>query len=122
MEVIYDPSMEMLAVLSKTMKENYEMLPKLDDDGEIIHSKKSRASGKKFKEERRLVKVPQEYYLIERAEQEEFIKEFAVNADTYNWKQYLDAKLAGSSNIIQEVKPEAGVITDKAGKPLTAVK
>lgn len=120
MEVLYDPSVQMLVALSKTMKENYEMLPKLDDDGEMIHAKKKRMSGKTFKEERRLMKVPQEFYLIDRAEQEAFIEKFAVNAKDYDYKKYLDIKPADQSEIIQN--HEAGALLDKDGKAMSVAK
>lgn len=120
MEVLYDPSVQMLVALTKDQKQNYEMLPSLDADGEMIPAKKARISGKKFKEERRLMNVPQEFYLIDRAEQEEFIEKFAVNATDYDYKAYLDIKPADQSEIIQN--HEAGAILDKDGKAMTVAK
>jgi len=122
MEVIYDPTVQMMVAMSKTMKENYEMLPKLDDDGEFIATKKAKVNGRKIKEERRLMSVPQEFYLIERDEQEAFIKTFAVNADEYNYKQYLDIVPKGESAILKPVEPASASILDANGKPMQAVK
>jgi len=120
MEVIYDTATQMLVAISKTLKQNLEMLPRLDDDGEITRTKKPKRNGKEFKEQRQLMQVPQEYYMVERAEQEAFIEAFACNAKVYNYKLYLDIKPKSQSEILQ--KPEAGAILDKDGKALTAVK
>jgi hypothetical protein len=120
MEVLYDPTVQMLVALSKTMKQNYEMLPKLDDDGEMVKAKKARMSGKKFKEERRLMDVPQEFYMVERKEQEAFIEKFAVNAKDYDYKSYLDIKPADQSEILQN--HEAGQILDAKGNAMSVAK
>lgn len=120
MEVIYDTATQMLVAISKTLKENLEMLPRLDDDGEIQRAKKPKRNGKEFKEQRQLMKVPQEYYMVERAEQEAFIEAFACNAKDYNYKLYLDIKPKQESEILQNT--EAGAILDKDGKVLSAAK
>ena len=120
LEVLYDTNMQMLVALTVAQKENYEMLPKLDDDGELMKVKKPKANGRPFKEERRLMKVPQEFYMIERAEQEAFIQQFAINADTFDFKKYLDMKPKQQSEILQN--PEAGQILGTDGKPMKAVK
>jgi len=122
MEVIYDPSVEMLVVLSKTMKENYEMLPRLTDDGEYIAAKKPRMNGRKIQEERRLMKVPQEFYMVERDEQEAFIKTFAVNANTFDYKKYLDLKIAEESTILKSEEAMNKGLLGADGKPMTIVK
>jgi len=118
MEVIYDPSVQMLVALSKDKKQNYEMLPKLDEDGNYIQAKKPKTNGKPMKEERRLLEVPTEYYLIERAEQEAFIERFAINAADFDYKTHLDFDPT-PSNIIQN--QDAKVILDEKGNPISAV-
>jgi len=120
MEVIYHPSAGMLIAMSKTMKQNYEMLPKLDDDGEWIHAKKAKRNGSKMKEERRLMEVPQEHYMTVRKEQEEFIALFATNADEFDFKKFLDIEPPKESAILQ--KEGAGQLLDEKGNPLVAVK
>ena len=96
------------------------MLPKLDDDGNMVQAKKPKTNGKPMKEERRLMEVPQEHYIIERSEQEALIEKFALNAEDFNFKQYLDAKPAGSSEIIAEQKEST--LVDSSGKALTVAK
>lgn len=116
MEVIYDPTVQMLIALSKDKKQNYEMLPKLDDDGNYIQAKKPKTNGKPIKEERRLLEVPTEYYLVERAEQESFIERFAINASDFDYKTHLDT-VPDASNILQNT--ETGLIVDEKGNPLS---
>jgi hypothetical protein len=120
MEVIYDTATQMLVAISKTFKENFEMLPRLDDDGEIQRTKKPKRNGKEFKEHRMQMSVPQEYYMVERAEQESFIEAFACNAEDFNYKLYLDMKPKQNSEILKNT--EAGKILDKDGKALSVAK
>lgn len=120
MEVLYHPSAQMLVVFSKTMKQNYEMLPKLDDDGEMLPTKKKKRNGLAFKEERRLLEVPQEFYMIDRKQQEEFIELFATNAKDFDYKAVLDIKPKTDSAILQ--KEGAGGLLDDKGQPLSVVK
>lgn len=121
MEVLYDPKVKMLVAMSKDMKQNYEMLPRLDDNGEWVKSKVTKRNGRPFKEERRLMEVPQEFYMIKREEQEAFIKQFAVNEKDYDYKSFMDKVVAEESGIMQEVKEDAGTVLGKDGKPLKAV-
>jgi hypothetical protein len=116
MEVLYDPTVQMLVALTKDKKQNYEMLPKLDDEGEIVKNKKPKRNGKPFKEERRLMEVPQEFYMVERKEQEEFIELFAVNAKDYDYKTHLDFK--PESEVIQN--QDSGKILDSQGNAITS--
>lgn len=88
-EVIYDPSTTLLVVISKIQKENFQNVPRLDEDGEIIKAKKPKQNGKAFKEQRILMPVLQEYYITEKTEQEDFIKMFGINVATFNYSMFL---------------------------------
>lgn len=116
MEVIYDPKTNLLVVITKNMKENLQLVPKVDDDGNSIPTKRPKSNGKPWKEKHVQMTVPQEFYFIEKTEQELFIKQFAINASTYDYMLYLDAK---ESQIIQSEQP--GLI-DKTGQPLKSKK
>ena len=118
-EVLYDTELQTLVAFSKKSKQNFEMLPKLDDDGEFIPTKKPKRNGKPMKEQRILMNVPSEYWFIERPEQEAFIKAFAVNAKSFDYKKFLDLKPKQESNILQ--KEPTGLI-DAKGKALTVAK
>lgn len=94
MEAIFDPSSKILAVISKHSKQSYHMLPKLDDNGDPMKLKLGkRENGKDFREERRLIETYAEYYVSERSEIETFLNGFCLNADSYNYAEYLDAEL-----------------------------
>jgi len=80
-ECIYDPGNKILAVISKTRKQNYIMTHKIDDNGDPIFLKggAKRSNGKNYKEERRLVETFTEYYIESPFEIEEFVRMFAIN-------------------------------------------
>ena len=88
-EVIYDPSTTLLVVIGKTTKENFQMVPRLDEAGDSVPVKKPRMNGKTYKEQRTTLKVLHEYYIVEKKEQEAFMEMFAVNFKDYNYSKYL---------------------------------
>jgi hypothetical protein len=95
----------------------FEMLPKLDDNGDIMKTKQPRNNGKPFREERRNIRLPQEYYFADRKEQEDFIKAWAINADTFDYAKYLDEK---ESEVISKI--ETPELVDAKGGVLKAEK
>jgi transcriptional regulator of acetoin/glycerol metabolism len=121
MEVIYDTTTDMLVVITNNTKQNLQMVPKIDDDGNVIAAKKPKNNGKPFKEKQVLIEMPQEFYFIERAEQEEFIKQYAVNATKFDYAQFftsLEEQL--EKKVI--AAPEAAPLVDANGKPIKAAK
>lgn len=101
-EAMFDPASSILAVISKVMKQSYHMVPKLDDEGQPMRLKKpNMQTGKTVKEERRLVDTFSEFYLNDKADIETFIHMFAINADTFDYKEYfVDVKETKTSPII----------------------
>ena len=91
LECIYDPESKILVVISKTHKQSYHMLPVLDDHGDPVPVKRPRQSGKPNKEERRLLETYQEYYIILNEEIYDFLSKVAVNAETYDFKTFVEA-------------------------------
>lgn len=91
LECIYDPESKILVVISKNHKQSYHMLPVLDDHGDPVPAKKARQSGKQTKEERRLMDTYQEYYIILNEEIYDFLSKVAVNAETYDFKTFVEA-------------------------------
>jgi hypothetical protein len=89
-ECIFDASSKVLAVIGKEKKESFHMLPRLNDVGDVQYLKiGKRANGKDYSEERKMLETFYEYYVEHLEEIEEFVKLFAVNADKYDYKQYL---------------------------------
>jgi len=88
-EAMFDPASGILAVISKVMKQSYHMVPKLDDDGQPMRLKTpNKQTGKTHKEERRLVDTFSEFYLSDKKDIEDFINIFAINASSYDYKQF----------------------------------
>lgn len=102
-EAMFDPTSGILAVISKVMKQSYHMVPKLDDEGQPMRLKKpNMQTGKTVKEERRLVDTFSEFYLSDRKDIETFIHMFAVNANEFDYSEFMqtDVKETKTSNII----------------------
>lgn len=90
-EAMFDPSSGILAVISKVMKQSYHMLPKLDDNGDVLRVKGGpREGGKTVREERRLVDTFSEFYITDKTEIENFINIFGINAEQFDYSQYLN--------------------------------
>jgi hypothetical protein len=99
-ECIYDIDTKMLAIISKEKKDSMHMVAKLTDAGDVQYLKiGKRPNGKDFAEERKTLETYYEYYIEDVKEIEEFINLFAINADTFDFKQYFSV-IEAPSNII----------------------
>ncbi len=79
------------------------MVPKLDDNGEPIRLKvPNKQTGKTVKEQRVQVDTFSEFYLTDKKDIETFIHMFAVNADNFDYKEFMntDVKETKTSSII----------------------
>ena len=100
-EAIFDRDGKVLALIGKEKKESFHMLPKLSDDGDVLHLKIGRRSnGKDYKEERKLLETYYEYYIENPEEIEQVVKSLATNADTFDFKQYMEAAATQPSQIV----------------------
>lgn len=101
-ECIYDIDTKMLAIISKEKKDSMHMVAKLNDVGDVQYLKiGKRPNGKDFAEERKTLETYYEYYIEDVKEIEEFVKLFAINADTFDFKQYFNA--TETSNVISNL-------------------
>lgn len=89
-EGLYDPAQKVLVMISKQKKESFHMLAKLNENGDAQKLKAPRTNGKPFPEERKTIDTYQEYYISEKKEIENIIEMFAVNADTFLYKDFLE--------------------------------
>jgi len=108
LEVMYDSTTGLLAVISKSKKQVFHNVPKIDDNGDMIYMKMGkRENGKNYKEERRTIETFQEYYLIEESEIIDFVNTFGVNSDEFNYMVYVEAtrKKANPDIVMPEVAP-----------------
>ena len=78
-ECIYDPESKVLAVIGMTRKSVFHMMPKLDDNGDVVMRKIKTEGSKPYKEDRRSVETFQEYYISDKDQIMTFIEMFAVN-------------------------------------------
>lgn len=93
-ECIFDVSTKVLAVIGKEKKESFHMLPRLSDEGDVQFMKiGKRNNGKDYKEERKLLQTFYEYYIEHPQEIIDFLNMFAVNAESFDYTQYLEKKV-----------------------------
>ena len=93
-ECIFDVSTKVLAVIGKEKKESFHMLPKLSDEGDVQYMKiGKRNNGKDYKEERKMLQTFYEYYVEHPQEIIDFLNMFAINADSFDYTQYLEKKV-----------------------------
>lgn len=91
-EVIFEPTGGTLIAISKEKKQTYKMLPKLDDNGDPQELKLSRRNnGQAYKEERRLVETFHEIVITGLDSTREFVRQFAVNHETYDYEKHMQA-------------------------------
>lgn len=81
LEAIYDSQSKVLALIGLTRKNVFHMMPKLDDNGDVVPRKVRTEGAKAHKEERRTIETFQEYYLMDAEDIKTFVKMFATNPD-----------------------------------------
>lgn len=81
LEAIYDSQSKVLALIGLTRKNVFHMMPKLDDNGDVVPRKVRGEGAKAHKEERRTIETFQEYYLMDAEDIKTFVKMFATNPD-----------------------------------------
>jgi hypothetical protein len=93
-ECIFDVSTKVLAVIGKEKKESFHMLPRLSDEGDVQFMKiGKRNNGKDYKEERKMLQTFYEYYVEHPQEIIDFLNMFAINAESFDYTQYLEKKV-----------------------------
>ena len=105
-EGIYDLNSKVLALIGKERKQSMHMIAKLTDMGDVLRLKiGKRENGKDYAEERKTLDTFYEYYVEEVDEIKAMIEKLAVNADTFNYQQFLDFKAtpAQQSSILTSI-------------------
>lgn len=92
-EAIYDPKQKVMAVISKTMKEQFHMLPRLDESGNMIPVKTPKEGQNPYKQQRVVIDTFQEYYIANEAEIKRFVDMFAVNHGTYDYVAIMEQEV-----------------------------
>jgi hypothetical protein len=87
-ECIFDAEAKVLVVVSKLKKDQFHMIPKLDDNGDIVQRRiKTSPEDNPFKQERKLIETYQEYYIIDKREILDFLDMAVENKNNAGYKQ-----------------------------------
>ena len=106
-ECIFSTEDKIMVVISKTMKQAYHMLPKLDSNGDAIPVKgKPRPNKKAHVEERRLVDTFSEFYLMTPEEISGFVHSFAINSKEFPFEDFIKEEEDPKSKLFVPEKPE----------------
>lgn len=106
-EVIFDVNTKVLAIISKESKESFHMLPKLNEMGDIQRLKMGKKeNGKDYAEERKALVTFYEYYIENKDEAIDFIKDVAKNAESFDFQQYIDLEIPKEGMV-----PQNNIIT-----------
>lgn len=92
-EAIYMPKLEALAVLSKSTRDTFTMMERLDENGEVsvvaVKDKDKGGLKQVTKQQRVQVSTPWEYFIHEKEEIVNFIKTHAGNADSFDYYKFM---------------------------------
>jgi hypothetical protein len=114
-EALYNPMAKTLAVIGKTTKDTFHMIPRLSDDGKPQPLKSGATPEEPYKKQRVSQESYTEYYIVDQKEAEEFIKNFTVNHETFDYKKVLYKEtMEGASTSGVLPGPNAGKV--KKGK------
>ena len=105
-EAMFDPSSGILACIGVNSKQSFHMVPGLNDEGQPMRLKvPNKTTGKTVKEQRVSQQTYSEYYIGEKNDIDNFINIFAINADTFDYKQFTDVEIKDTkvSKIITEL-------------------
>jgi hypothetical protein len=87
-ECLFDPDSKVFVIISKIKKVTLHMLPKLDEYGQAVSGNKG------IKQERHKLEVFQEFYIEDKVAIKDLVHGFAVNADTFDYNAFLEAKVS----------------------------
>lgn len=98
-EVVFMPRDRVLAVVSKVKEDRYQMIHRLDNKGNTIpiNGKKDEKGEQLFEMQRVVVNTYHDYYVVNPIEMEKFVERFAVNGDSYPYKQLIELAFAQST-------------------------
>ena len=122
-EGIYDPSSRVLVLFSRFTKQTVHLLPKLDDNGDMIRTRATRPNGKQYKEQRTTLETFVEYYVEDKEEIKNMLAKLADNADSFDTAKYLDAPVATEpESPLKQIVKEETTETAKPAKKENAAK
>ena len=100
-EALFSPNEKIMVIISRTSKNAYHMVPKLDDNGDEIPVKgKPRANQKAIKGERRLVETFSEHYVVTEEEIREIVNMFCINPKAFPIDEFFEIEKGIKESII----------------------
>jgi len=88
-EAIYMPKLEALAVLSKSTRDTFTMVERLDENGNPSGQSGKGIDASQAKMQRVQVQSPWEYFIHEKSEIRDFVIFNAINSDFFEFQKYL---------------------------------
>jgi len=114
-EALYNPMAKTLAVIGKTKKDTFHMIPRLDDNGHAQRLKTGGTEQEPNKKQRVSQESYTEYYIVDKAEAELFVKNFTVNHEEFDYKKVLDMETMSDPNT-SGILPGPPIEKGKKGK------
>lgn len=105
-EAIFNPMAKVLAIIGTKKKDVFHMVERLDENGDPRMRKGKPNKDEPIQKQRVSVESYSEYYITERDEIEDFLKNVTVNFKTFDYKKYLDLKTMETPNILGTTPPE----------------
>ena len=100
-EAIYMPNLEALDVLGNKNRDTFTMLERLDENGNPSGQSGKGGDPAKPKMHRVQISSPWEYFIHEREEIKDFVKRMAVNADSFDYQQFI--KTESGIEIVRDI-------------------
>jgi hypothetical protein len=119
LEVMYHTQMGIMIVVSKCSYEKPQRVPVLDSNGDVEMRKKPVKDRPAYKEKRIMIQAQQEHQIITKEEQVAFIKQFAINEDSFEYNKFLRADDSPNPNLTVLGKP---TIVGEDGKDVSSKK
>lgn len=107
-EAVFDVDNKALGIVGRFKKQNYDMVPSLNKDGDLQKKKRPVKPGEfPFQQEKRLVETWNEHEILTKEEILKFIEMFAVNAREFDVEFFFQP-------IVENTAPEspAGIVVD----------
>jgi len=90
-ELIFDPKMKVLGVITPHVKPNFQWVPRLDENGFARPNKNKQHPDQKHQMQRVVMDTYHEHYIRTKEEIDAFLNMYAVNTD-FDWDSYFEEK------------------------------
>lgn len=106
-EALFEPVSKSLVIFNKSTQTKFRMIPKLNENGDTMSPKRPRPEKQAYMEERKQMESFYEHYITDRQDIRDFVKRFAVNAESIDIEQFL-TPVVKTTKVTPTEKPLAG--------------